>query len=495
LRKERNFLMNAEQYKRANKNSYYVTIVILLSGLAMTVFNIVQEGMSAGKNALIISAIVGALMASLGNFKFQEVKRGSILIMGGATIFYVVLLLSVDELVYFAFGLPILICSIIYLNVKLCTYGIGAISVSFIITVIKSKVVSGSFDLQLVPAFLTLALAFVACLCTVTLLTKFNEENNAVISENAEKTLATGNKMAEIANTITDLFNSSQQNMQDLTDIINAQYDGMKDIASSMESTAQSITTQAQRVQEIQEETNTTEQHRLDMTKASESAQSAVTDGVKVIEELKAKSEDVSRTSQVTVDATQAVINKVAEVTKIVSSILSISKQTNLLALNASIEAARAGEAGKGFAVVANDVRELAAETNTASTEITNIINELTEDVQKAMASIDDTVNSVSEQNEMIETVGENFSSINENVSDMLGRFAEIGEGMKSIASSTTEINDSISNLSASSQEVASLSNEGARSSEEAVEKFEDFKGILLNIFMEANKLRDMQTK
>ena len=129
--------MNAEQYKRANKNSYYVTIVILLSGLAMTVFNIVQEGMSAGKNALIISAIVGALMASLGNFKFQGVKRGSILIMGGATIFYVVLLLSVDELVYFAFGLPILICSIIYLNVKLCTYGIGAISVSFIITVIS----------------------------------------------------------------------------------------------------------------------------------------------------------------------------------------------------------------------------------------------------------------------------------------------------------------------------------------------------------------------
>ena len=30
--------MNAEQYKRANKNSYYVTIVILLSGIAMTIF-------------------------------------------------------------------------------------------------------------------------------------------------------------------------------------------------------------------------------------------------------------------------------------------------------------------------------------------------------------------------------------------------------------------------------------------------------------------------
>lgn len=43
-------------------------------------------------------------------------------------------------------------------------------------------------------------------------------------------------------------------------------------------------------------------------------------------------------------------------------------------------------------------------------------------------------------------------------------------------------------------EEVASLSNEGAQSSDIAVEKFEAFKAILLNIFQEANKLRDMQT-
>jgi methyl-accepting chemotaxis protein len=109
------------------------------------------------------------------------------------------------------------------------------------------------------------------------------------------------------------------------------------------------------------------------------------------------------------------------------------------------------------------------------------------------MASIDDTVNSVNEQNDMIRTVGENFDSINDNVTEMLDRFQEIGEGMKTIASSTTEINDSISNLSATSEQVASLSNQGVQSSDEAVEKFGEFRKVLGDIYEQANKLKDMQ--
>lgn len=486
--------MNADQYRRANSVSFYVCLVIYISGLILTMLGSLSTGFTTSKIFIIIGALIGAGMSILGNFKYPTVKLGSVLIMAGATIFYFILLIAEDNIAYFAFGLPILICSIIYLNVKLCISGIAAILLSFAVTCIKTFITTGQFNSAHLPAFITLALAFVACIGTVSLLTKFNEENNAQINKNAEKTISTGNAMADIANNITTLFNSSQQNMVDLQQIIESQHSGMQEIASSMESTAQSITTQAHKVQQIQDETAATEQHRKDMTKASESAQDAVKEGVKVIGDLKEKSRDVSRASQVTVDATQAVIDKVSEVTKIVGSIMSISKQTNLLALNASIEAARAGEAGKGFAVVANDVRELAAETNTASTEITNIINELNEDVQKAMASIDESVTSVSEQNEMIESVGENFDIINDNVSEMLSRFAEIGEGMKSIASSTTEINDSISNLSATSQEVASLSNEGVNASDQAVVKFDEFKNILGEIFQQANKLKDMQS-
>ncbi len=491
---ERKNTMNAEQYKRANNSSFYVCIIIIVCGVLLTLFSILNSGSSIGSISIIIAGVLCSAVIALGNFKYPTEKKGSIIIMGGATLFYFVLLIAEDNIAYFAFGLPILICSIVYLNVKLCQSGIAAIVVSFIVTCVKSYVMTGSFDSSLIPAALTLGLAFIACLYTVTLLTTFNDENNEMISLNAERSLETGNAMADIASNITDLFNDSQDSMSELVELMDTQHSSMQEIADSMESTAQAITNQAHKVQEIQEQTETTEQHRKDMTKASENAQRTVREGVQVIEELKNKSADVARTSQVTVETTQAVINKVEDVQKIVGSIMSISKQTNLLALNASIEAARAGDAGKGFAVVANDVRELAEETNKASNEISNIIGELTEDVQKAMSSIDDTVASVNAQNDMIETVGENFDSINDNVTEMLSRFTEIGEGMKAIVSSTTEINDSISNLSATSEEVASLSNQGVQTSVNASDKFNEFKDILSDIFQQANKLNDMQT-
>ena len=59
-----------------------------------------------------------------------------------------------------------------------------------------------------------------------------------------------------------------------------------------------------------------------------------------------------------------------SQIGQVVSLINSIAAQTNLLALNATIEAARAGDAGKGFAVVAGEVKQLAAQTATATQQI-----------------------------------------------------------------------------------------------------------------------------
>ena len=94
------------------------------------------------------------------------------------------------------------------------------------------------------------------------------------------------------------------------------------------------------------------------------------------------------RNSANAADKLETLNQYISEMNTIVELINGVTSQTSLLALNASIEAARAGEAGKGFAVVASEISELATQTKSATTNITQLIGNVSGSITEVVTVI-----------------------------------------------------------------------------------------------------------
>ncbi len=240
-----------------------------------------------------------------------------------------------------------------------------------------------------------------------------------------------GENAADIKGMTEDMAKAAERQAQESTMVATA--------ATQMQSTAQEVARNA---------ATTADNTQESLSSAQQAQQLAV------------GSSDMSGVLSDEMEHVAGLLQQVAKETESIGTVLEvingIAEQTNLLALNAAIEAARAGEQGRGFAVVADEVRQLAQRTQSATTEIDQMIGGLQGRSQEAVTAMEKDKQITADFVTGSQTITDSIAR----VADLVSHISDMNLQVATAAEEQTSVVDEISQNAEAISEVATLNSE-----------------------------------
>ncbi|NRA87122.1 MAG: methyl-accepting chemotaxis protein [Rhizobiales bacterium] len=242
-----------------------------------------------------------------------------------------------------------------------------------------------------------------------------------------------------------ELCDESNQELENIVNNVSETIIELRKSSNSVSKASNSAQSQALIVASGAEEASSNMQN---VAGAAEELTSSITEiSRQVVDSAEIAHQSVQKSKEISNDI-QELSMASKQIGDVVSLISDIAAQTNLLALNATIEAARAGDAGRGFAIVAQEVKGLAAQTASATIEITQQISTLQESTKRTVEAnnhISRTVNKISETSSGIAAAVEQQSiatrEIAANVEEAAVGTSDVSKGISGVndATLTTE--------------------------------------------------------
>ncbi len=178
---------------------------------------------------------------------------------------------------------------------------------------------------------------------------------------------------------------------------------------------------------EAEQSANEVEQAAASVTQLSSSVQEVAEQALRSDQAARSALDEAEH-ARSAMENVQAQAQRIGEIVGLIDA---IATQTNLLALNATIEAARAGDAGRGFAVVAQEVKSLAMQTSTATSDIHRQI-ETMRDASRAA------VHAIGQTNAVIAEVSRIATTVAASVEEQSSALAAISQNVTTASQSST---------------------------------------------------------
>jgi methyl-accepting chemotaxis protein len=251
-------------------------------------------------------------------------------------------------------------------------------------------------------------------------------------------------------------------------------------VGEIVQSVSGAATELSQAAQSMSASSEQTSSQAVTVAAAAEQATSNVQTVATAAEEMSASVQEIGRQASQssqkaqsaeqeatgTVEKVGALSEAAQRIGDVVSIIQGIAEQTNLLALNATIEAARAGEAGKGFAIVAQEVKQLASQTATATTEIADQIYAIQGATDTSAEAITSVSTTIAELSDIATSIAGAVEEQHAATAEIASNVQEAAIGTQDVSSNIGGVNQAAAESSASASQVLAASEELSQQSE-----------------------------
>lgn len=303
--------------------------------------------------------------------------------------------------------------------------------------------------------------------------------------QRAEEVLNEVSDSVRLLNSSTELISTNATSTGDVSKEVVSSFN---EIARGVETQASGITDISTRIYDIADSVTTSAASSSKMSTSSRNTVDVVTLGNTAVEDLVEMMDNVNRIIQTTTNVMNSIKGQSSKIEDILKKVAEISSQTNLLSLNASIEAARAGEHGKGFAVVAEEIRKLASNSHSSSTEIAVILGGVTSQIDEASILVEKGALGVEQGKETVNTVSGLFGQVKENTLSVLDQADSLNQ-------MNTSLKNTVDLISGEMSSIAAVTEESAASIEEVLASTELQSNQVATIVSSIRELNDLSDR